>query len=84
MELGKSPTIDLVFMFQQLRLSRWYFMLAKHYKVGHHVKFAILIKTPQLTISMQLNEIGECFFLRIREWGIGRVGRNSEWEEHHF
>ena len=24
-ELGKCPTIGLVFMFQQLRLGRWYF-----------------------------------------------------------
>ena len=58
MELGKSPTIDLVFIFRQLRLSRWYFMLAKHYKARHHVKFANLIKNPQPAMSTQLNEMG--------------------------
>ena len=35
-------------------------------------------------MSAQLNEMGELFFLRMREWGIGRGGRNSKWAKHHF
>ena len=35
-------------------------------------------------MSMQLNEMGAWFFLRIREWGIGRVGINLNWAEHQF
>ena len=49
-------------------------MLAERYKFGHHVKFAILIKILQLAMSMQQNEMGVCFFLRIR-------GGLEEWEE---
>ena len=26
-------------------------------------------------MSTQLNEMGACFFLRMREWGIERVGK---------
>ena len=58
-------------MFRQLRCGWWYFfMLAEHY-----VKIAILIKNPKPAMSMQLNEMGAWFFLRMREWGIGRVGK---------
>ena len=35
-------------------------------------------------MSTQLNEMGAWFFLRMREWGIGRVGRNSNWAEYQF
>ena len=59
-------------------------MLSKHYKAGHHVKFAILIKNPHPTMSTQLNEMGAWFFLRMREWGIGRVGRSSNWAKCQF
>ena len=59
------------------------FMLAEHYKFGHHVKFAILIKILHPAMSMQQNEMGAWFFLRIRG-GIGRVGRNSKWAKQHF
>ena len=35
-------------------------------------------------MSTQLNEMGAWFFLRMREWGIGRVGRNLNLAEHQF
>ena len=50
----------------------------------HYVKISILITNPKPTMSMQLNEMGAWFFLRMREWGIGRVGKNSNWVEHQF
>ena len=56
-------------------------MLAERYKFGHHVKFAILIKILQLAMSMQQNEVGVCFFLRIRrgleEWVEIRNGQST-------
>ena len=56
-------------------------MLAERYKFGHHVKFEILIKILQLAMSMQQNEMGVCFFLRIRggleEWVEIRNGQST-------